>query len=62
MMASPADDKPASNGADGVDSAAGHAGDGAVEAIDDVALSLQGIDLLLNNGFKESQEIFEKYR
>ncbi|XP_072042144.1 tetratricopeptide repeat protein 39C-like [Amphiura filiformis] len=54
-MASSAVGKPASNGAeDGIDSAG--------EAIDDVAMSLQGIDLLLNNGFKQSQAIFEKYR
>ena len=47
--------KPANNGA-GDDTA------DAMEAIDDVALSLKGINLLLNNGFKESQAIFEKYR
>ena len=29
---------------------------------DDVKLSLVAINLLLNNGFKESEEIFNKYR
>nr|XP_054756969.1 tetratricopeptide repeat protein 39C-like [Lytechinus pictus] len=32
------------------------------EEIDDVKLSLEGINLLLNNGFKEAMEIFSKYR
>ncbi|XP_076828858.1 tetratricopeptide repeat protein 39C-like isoform X2 [Brachyhypopomus gauderio] len=30
--------------------------------VDDAELSLQGINLLLNNGFKESAELFHKYR
>lgn len=34
----------------------------ATEAIDDVAMSLKGITLLLNNGFKESQQIFDQYK
>ncbi|XP_071502427.1 tetratricopeptide repeat protein 39C-like [Diadema antillarum] len=34
----------------------------APEVVDDVKLSLEGINLLLNNGFKEAMEIFTKYR
>lgn len=30
--------------------------------IDDAELALQGINMLLNNGFKESDELFKKYR
>ncbi|XP_012680772.1 tetratricopeptide repeat protein 39C [Clupea harengus] len=30
--------------------------------IDDAELALQGINMLLNNGFKESDELFRKYR
>ncbi|XP_026884550.2 tetratricopeptide repeat protein 39C-like isoform X1 [Electrophorus electricus] len=30
--------------------------------VDDAELSLQGINMLLNNGFKESAELFHKYR
>lgn len=36
--------------------------DGKAEQIDDAELALQGINLLLNNGFKESDELFRKYR
>ncbi|KAJ7992936.1 hypothetical protein DPEC_G00267240 [Dallia pectoralis] len=32
------------------------------ERIDDAELGLQGINMLLNNGFKESDELFRKYR
>lgn len=32
------------------------------EQIDDAELALQGINMLLNNGFKESEELFRKYR
>ncbi|XP_017326821.1 tetratricopeptide repeat protein 39C isoform X2 [Ictalurus punctatus] len=32
------------------------------EKIDDAELSLQGINMLLNNGFKESAELFNRYR
>jgi hypothetical protein len=32
------------------------------EPIDDAELALQGINMLLNNGFKESNELFRKYR
>lgn len=32
------------------------------EQIDDAELSLQGINMLLNNGFKESAELFHRYR
>lgn len=32
------------------------------EQIDDAELALQGINMLLNNGFKESDELFRKYR
>lgn len=35
---------------------------GATEEIDDVKVSLEGINLLLNNGFKDAMEIFTKYR
>ncbi|CAB1331885.1 unnamed protein product [Coregonus sp. 'balchen'] len=31
------------------------------EHIDDAELALQGINMLLNNGFKESDELFRKY-
>lgn len=30
--------------------------------IDDAELALQGINMLLNNGFRESDELFRKYR
>lgn len=30
--------------------------------IDDAEMALQGINMLLNNGFKESDELFKKYR
>ncbi|XP_048869982.1 tetratricopeptide repeat protein 39C [Brienomyrus brachyistius] len=36
--------------------------DGKAEQIDDAELALQGINMLLNNGFKESDELFRKYR
>lgn len=32
------------------------------EQIDDADLALQGINMLLNNGFRESDELFRKYR
>ncbi|XP_060769579.1 tetratricopeptide repeat protein 39C-like isoform X2 [Neoarius graeffei] len=32
------------------------------EQVDDAELSLQGINMLLNNGFKESTELFHRYR
>ncbi|KAG9334347.1 hypothetical protein JZ751_008233 [Albula glossodonta] len=32
------------------------------ERIDDAELALQGINMLLNNGFRESDELFRKYR
>ncbi|XP_030647605.1 tetratricopeptide repeat protein 39C [Chanos chanos] len=32
------------------------------EQIDDAELALQGINMLLNNGFKESDELFKRYR
>ncbi|KAA8589761.1 hypothetical protein FQN60_013126 [Etheostoma spectabile] len=32
------------------------------EYIDDAELALQGINMLLNNGFKESDELFRRYR
>ncbi|KAM3875694.1 tetratricopeptide repeat protein 39C isoform 2-T2 [Diretmus argenteus] len=32
------------------------------ERIDDAELALQGINMLLNNGFKESDELFRRYR
>lgn len=30
--------------------------------IDDAEMALQGINMLLNNGFKESNELFSRYR
>ncbi|XP_076149625.1 tetratricopeptide repeat protein 39C-like [Alosa pseudoharengus] len=36
--------------------------DGNPEQIDDAELALQGINMLLNNGFRESDELFRKYR
>uniref|UniRef100_A0A673ZX04 Tetratricopeptide repeat domain 39C n=1 Tax=Salmo trutta TaxID=8032 RepID=A0A673ZX04_SALTR len=35
---------------------------GKAEHIDDAELALQGINMLLNNGFRESDELFKKYR
>ncbi|XP_010795994.1 tetratricopeptide repeat protein 39C-like [Notothenia coriiceps] len=32
------------------------------ERIDDAEMALQGINMLLNNGFKESDELFRRYR
>ncbi|XP_041861582.1 tetratricopeptide repeat protein 39C-like isoform X2 [Melanotaenia boesemani] len=32
------------------------------ERIDDAEMALQGINMLLNNGFKESDELFKRYR
>lgn len=32
------------------------------EPIDDAEMALQGINMLLNNGFKESDELFRRYR
>lgn len=32
------------------------------EHIDDAEMALQGINMLLNNGFKESDELFKRYR
>lgn len=32
------------------------------EHIDDAEMALQGINMLLNNGFKESDELFRRYR
>lgn len=32
------------------------------EQIDDAELAFKGINMLLNNGFKESDELFRKYR
>lgn len=40
---------------------AGQYGETTVQ-IDDVKLSLEGINLMLNNGFRESQEIFDKFK
>ena len=36
--------------------------DGKAEHIDDAEMALQGINMLLNNGFKESDELFKRYR
>lgn len=30
--------------------------------LDDAEMALQGISMLLNNGFKESDELFRRYR
>lgn len=35
---------------------------GKAEHIDDAEMALQGINMLLNNGFKESNELFMRYR
>lgn len=35
---------------------------GKAEHIDDAEMALQGINMLLNNGFKESDELFRRYR
>lgn len=35
---------------------------GETEQIDDAELAFKGINMLLNNGFKESDELFRKYR
>jgi len=32
------------------------------EHLDDAEMALQGINMLLNNGFKESDELFRRYR
>lgn len=32
------------------------------EHIDDAEMALRGINMLLNNGFKESDELFRRYR
>lgn len=32
------------------------------ERLDDAEMALQGINMLLNNGFKESDELFRRYR
>lgn len=32
------------------------------EQIDDAELAFQGINMLLNNGFRESDELFRRYR
>lgn len=32
------------------------------EPMDDAEMALQGINMLLNNGFKESDELFRRYR
>lgn len=45
----------------GVDPRFAATDDSAVQ-IDDVKLSLEGINLMLNNGFRESQEIFDKFK
>ncbi|XP_039610682.1 tetratricopeptide repeat protein 39C isoform X1 [Polypterus senegalus] len=36
--------------------------DDSTDQIDDAELALQGINMLLNNGFRESDELFKKYR
>lgn len=35
---------------------------GETEQIDDAELAFKGINMLLNNGFKESDDLFRKYR
>ena len=32
------------------------------DQLDDAELALQGINMLLNNGFRESDELFKTYR
>lgn len=33
-----------------------------LDHVDDAELALKGINMLLNNGFRESDELFRKYR
>ncbi|KAG7258726.1 hypothetical protein CRUP_029787 [Coryphaenoides rupestris] len=40
----------------------GAAGDNAADTIDDAELALEGINMLLNNGFRESDELFKTHR
>ncbi|XP_035027238.1 tetratricopeptide repeat protein 39C [Hippoglossus stenolepis] len=48
--------------ADPADPAPGSESKEKTERVDDAELALQGINMLLNNGFKESDELFRKYR
>lgn len=48
--------------ADPTEPAAGSVEDDSSEPINDAELALKGINMLLNNGFKESDELFRTYR
>ncbi|KAM4557335.1 tetratricopeptide repeat protein 39C-like isoform 2-T2 [Fundulus diaphanus] len=48
--------------ADPTEPAPGSSGQGKPERINDAELALNGINMLLNNGFKESDELFRTYR
>lgn len=48
--------------ADPAEPAAGSVEDDSSEPINDAELALKGINMLLNNGFKESDELFRTYR
>ncbi|XP_053293222.1 tetratricopeptide repeat protein 39C isoform X1 [Pleuronectes platessa] len=48
--------------ADPADPAPGGESKEKTERVDDAELALQGINMLLNNGFKESDELFRKHR
>lgn len=40
----------------------GAAGDNTADTVDDADLALEGINMLLNNGFRESDELFRTHR
>lgn len=48
--------------ADPAEPAPGSMQDEKKEGINDAELALKGINMLLNNGFKESDELFKLYR
>nr|XP_020451588.1 tetratricopeptide repeat protein 39C-like [Monopterus albus] len=48
--------------ADPAEPALGNVGEENTERINDAELALKGINMLLNNGFKESDELFKTYR
>lgn len=48
--------------ADPTEPAPGSAADGKTDDIDEADLALKGINMLLNNGFKESDELFRLHR
>lgn len=48
--------------ADPTEPAPGSVQDEKTDSINDAELALKGINMLLNNGFKESDELFRAYR